>query len=62
MYHVKAHDSMDALATRFHTSVDRIMEVNPDLNLGTATGELMVGQELCIIPDVCPHAAAATEN
>ena len=50
LYHVKAHDSMDALATRFHTSVERLMEVNPDLK----TPALQVGQELCVIPDVCP--------
>jgi hypothetical protein len=47
---VKPHDSMDSLATRFHTHVDRLMDMNPDL----VTPDLEVGQELCIIPDVCP--------
>jgi LysM repeat protein len=50
IYHVKPHDSMDSLATRFHTHVDRLMDMNPDL----VTPDLEVGQELCIIPDVCP--------
>lgn len=42
---------MDSLAVRFHTHVDRLMEMNPDLE----TPDIETGQELCIIPDVCPE-------
>jgi hypothetical protein len=50
VYHVKPHDSLDSLATRFHTSIEQLMDMNPDL----VTEDIEVGQELCIIPDVCP--------
>ena len=50
VYEVKAHDSLDSLATRFHTNVEHLMRMNPDLD----TPDIVVGQELCILPDVCP--------
>jgi len=51
LYHVKAHDSLDSLATRFRTNVEHLMDLNPDL----LTDQLVVGQELCVIPNVCPE-------
>lgn len=56
VYHVRAGDSLDALAARFHTTPDEILSVNPDVDGIDGNGgdhELDVGQALCIMPGIC---------
>jgi len=56
VYHVRAGDSLDNLAARFHTTPDEILSVNPDVDGIEGDGaehSLEVGQALCIMPGIC---------
>jgi len=46
-YRVQAGDSLQNLANRFHTTVKKVMSVNPDL---ANVDDIAPGQELCILP------------
>jgi len=56
VYQVRSGDSLADLADRFHTTVDEILSVNPDINQVTGDGKghnLKLGQPLCILPGIC---------
>mmetsp|Transcript_47165 Transcript_47165/g.111202 ORF Transcript_47165/g.111202 Transcript_47165/m.111202 type:complete len:573 (-) Transcript_47165:126-1844(-) len=50
-YSTKPLDSLDSLATRLHTDVDKLLMLNPDIKDPTA---IDVGHEICFVPDICP--------
>lgn len=56
---------MIALAARFHTTVKKIISVNPDLVVDESGGKLntvlMPGQDLCVLPCTdTPHVHSNT--
>lgn len=48
IYKVQAGDTLQALASRFRTTVKKLMSVNPDV--GSVGTDLQAGQELCVMP------------
>uniref|UniRef100_A0A7S0I0F2 LysM domain-containing protein n=1 Tax=Hanusia phi TaxID=3032 RepID=A0A7S0I0F2_9CRYP len=64
-YITKVFDDLPGIASRFQTTVDRLLEVNPDIHAKVQapvdrTGApilppLLVGQEVCVIPPICPR-------
>jgi len=48
IYKVQAADTLIGLASRFRTTVKKLMSVNPDV--GSDSKDLQAGQELCVMP------------
>lgn len=57
VYAVQAGDTMVSLAARFHTTVKKIMSVNPDV---TGKDDVSPGQHLCLMP--CTDAPTVHSN
>mmetsp|Transcript_10251 Transcript_10251/g.34177 ORF Transcript_10251/g.34177 Transcript_10251/m.34177 type:complete len:332 (-) Transcript_10251:232-1227(-) len=64
-YVTKVFDDLPGIAARFQTTVDRLLEVNPDINAKVQAPmdragapilpSLSIGQEVCVIPPICPQ-------
>jgi hypothetical protein len=50
VYGTKGAETLEYVAARFHTSVARLLDLNPDVVANPQNKPLPAGQELCLMP------------